>query len=235
MRIVALLVGNEPSELEPKRLCLISAEATHMSGAGIMLMTDEASSGSLCASDQVSALINEVQFTLGEGPCIDAYDQQRPVMEPNLVAPVVTRWLAFTGAVIEAGAQSVFAFPVQIGAVKLGVIGLYRDRPGPMTDEQHADSIVFANIAARVILDLQANAPPGALTAELGLAFAVQSVIHQATGMVAVQLGSSLGTALLRLRAYAFSNDQPLVEVARDVVARQLRFHPERSASDTDS
>jgi hypothetical protein len=235
LRIVGLLVDDESSEMDPKRLCVVSAEVTWMTGAGIMLMNDEGSSGSLCASDQVSALINEIQFTLGEGPCVDAYDQQRPVMEPHLGTPVVSRWHAFTGQMIEAGAQAVFAFPVQIGAVKLGAISLYRDRPGPMTDEQHADSIVFAEIAARVILDLQSNAPPGALTAELGLAFGPQNVIHQATGMVAIQLGASLGSALVRLRAYAFRNDQPLEEVARDVVARKLRFHPERSASDTGS
>jgi len=235
LRIVGLVVGEESSELEPTRLCVVSAEVTEMAGAGIMLMTDQGSSGSLCASDNVSALINEIQFTLGEGPCVDAYDRQRPVMEPNLGTPAITRWLAFTGQMIEAGAQAVFAFPVQIGAVKLGAISLYRDHPGPMTDEQHADSIVLADIAARLILALQSDAPPAALTAELGLAFGAQNVIHQATGMVAIQLGSSLGTALVRLRAYAFRNDRPLGEVARDVVARKLRFHPERSASDTDS
>ncbi len=43
-------------------------------------------------------------------------------------------------------------------------------------------------------------------------------------GMVSVQLSVSMGHALVRLRAYAFGHDSPLTEVAKDVVARKLRF-----------
>lgn len=235
LRILGLLVGGGSPELETTRLCAVSAEATGMTGAGIMLMSDDAPRGSLCTTDSVSALIEDLQFTLGEGPCVDAHHGQRPVLEPDLAQPVVTRWLAFTGPVVEAGVRAVFGFPIRIGAVRLGALNLYCDQPGPMADEQHADSMMMSDIAAQAILVLQSNAPPGTLAAELASGFRVQYVVHQATGMVAAQNEISVGHALIRLRAYAFGNDRPLAEVAREVVARRLRFHAEGCETDPDS
>jgi hypothetical protein len=48
--------------------------------------------------------------------------------------------------------------------------------------------------------------------------------VHQAAGMISVQLGVSLAEALVRLRARAFAEDRLIAEVAADVVARRLRF-----------
>ena len=209
---------------ETKRLCEVCAEVTGMSGAGIMLMTPDVPQASICASDGVSALIEELQFALGEGPCIDAYKEDRPVLEPQLADPALPRWLAFTGPVLDAGARAVFGFPMHIGDVRLGVLDLYRDEPGPLTDEQHADALAMADIAARSVLIAQSDAPAGQLAAELESESSFPYVVHQASGMVAAQLGISVGQAMLRLRAYAFGNDQPLREVADAVIARTLRF-----------
>jgi hypothetical protein len=82
-------------------------------------------------------------------------------------------------------------------------------------------------------LVMQANAPPGKLALELEAGANFQYVVHQASGMVAAQLGVSVGQALIRLRAYAFGNDRPLTEVAKEVVARTLRF--DAKAGETDS
>jgi hypothetical protein len=119
-----------------------------------------------------------------------------------------------------------------VGAVRLGALDLYRDQPGPLTDDQHADALVMADVAAAAVLMLQANAPPGKLAAELEASADFQYVIHQASGMVSAQLEVSVGQALIRLRAYAFGNDRPLAEAARDVVARTLRFDTENGEKD---
>jgi hypothetical protein len=79
-------------------------------------------------------------------------------------------------------------------------------------------------MAAQAILAMQAGAPPGQLAVELEAGTDFQYVVHQAAGMVAAQLEVGVGVALLRLRAHAFAIDRPLAEVARDVVARKLRF-----------
>ena len=195
-----------------------------MSGAGIMLMSGDIPRGSLCTTNTVSALIEELQFSLGEGPCVDAYHHDRPVLEPDLAAPGTPRWFGFTGPAVAAGARAVFGFPLQVGAVRLGALNLYRDRAGPLTDDQHADALVAADIAAQAILVLQAKAPPGRLSVELEAGADLQYVVHQASGMVAAQLDVPVGQALIRLKAHAFGNDRRLVAVASDVVARELRF-----------
>jgi hypothetical protein len=223
-RILARLVGSDAAPLETKRLCEVCAEVTGTTGAGIMLMSGEVPWGSLCTTNAVSALIEDLQYTLGEGPCVDAYHQDRPVLEPDLAAPATPRWFAFTGPAVAAGVRAAFGFPMPVGAVRLGALNLYNDRPGPLTDEQHADALVMADLAAQAVLVLQADAPPGKLATELEAAADFQYVVHQAAGMVAVQLGISVGQALVRLRAFAFGNDRPLADVARDVVARHLRL-----------
>jgi hypothetical protein len=222
-RILASL-GAESPDFGTERLCEVCAEVTGMTGAGIMLMSGDVPRGSLCTTDEVSAVIEELQFALGEGPCVDAYQNDRPVLEPDLANPMVQRWQAFAGPAIEAGARAVFGFPLQVGTVRLGALNLYSDRAGPLTDAQHADALVVADLAAHAVLVLQAKAPPGKLAAELEAGADFQYVVHQASGMVAAQLDVSVGQALIRLRAYAFGNDRPLGKVAEDVVSRRLRF-----------
>jgi hypothetical protein len=195
-----------------------------MTGAGIMLMSGDVPGGSVCTSDDVSALIAQLQDTLGEGPCVDAYHHDLPVLEPNLQHPKTHRWPAFSGPALDAGARAVFAFPLRVGAVRLGALSLYFHRTASLTDDQHSDALVMADVAAQAIILLQANAPPGKLTAALEEGADFQYVVHQAAGMVAVQLGVGVGEALVRLRAYAFGNHRGLPEVAKAVVARTLRF-----------
>jgi hypothetical protein len=195
-----------------------------MTGAGIMLMSDDVPSGAVCTTDNVSRLIEELQFTLGEGPCVEAFHHDRPVLEPDLAQPAAPRWVAFAVPAIAAGARAVFGFPLQVGAVRLGALNLYRDEAGPMSDEQHADALVIADVAAAAILLMQASASPGMLALELESGSDFRYVVHQASGMVAVQLDVSIAQAMIRLRGYSFANDRPLTEVAQDVVARRLRF-----------
>lgn len=222
-RILKLL--RTPSAgLATKRLCEVCAEVIGVTGAGIMLMAGDVPQGSVCATDDVSSLVEELQFGLGEGPCVDAYHQGRPILEPDLASPETVRWLAFTGPAVGAGVRAVFGFPLRVGAVRLGALNLYRDRPGPLTDDQHADALVMADVAAQSVLVMQAKAPEGQLAVELEAGGDFQYVVHQAAGMVAVQLGVSVGRALIRLRAYAFGNSRSITEVADDVVARRLRF-----------
>jgi len=201
---------------------------TCMSAAGIILMSGDHPGGSFWASDRQSTFIEQLQLTLGEGPCIDAYQQDRPVLEPCLAEPSSPRWLGFTGPAVAAGVQAVFGFPLHLGAVRLGALALSSDRPGRLSGEQHADALVVAEIVAQTVLMLQARASPGRLAAELAEGADFHAVVHQAAGMIAAQLEVSVGVALVRLRSYAFGNDRGLTEVARNVVTRVLRFDAPR-------
>ena len=226
-RIIARFGTSEDSEPGTSRLCEVCADVSLMSGAAIMLMSGEMPAG-LCATDGVSALIEELQYTLGEGPCVDAYREDRPVLEPDLADPVIPRWSAFTPPALAAGALAVFGFPLRAGAVRLGALNLYRDRRGVLTGDQHADALVLAEVTALAVLTKQARAPEG----EVGVDIELRLVVHEAAGMIAAQLQVTVAEALLRLRAHAFATDRLISDVADDVVANRLRLDdPHRDQS----
>jgi hypothetical protein len=224
-RVLGQLSSDGGPEPGIDRLCALCASVTAMSGAGIMLMSDEMPRGSVCSSGDVARVIEELQYALGEGPSVDAYRFEQPVVEPDLAHARMSRWPVFTPPALEAGARAVFGFPLLIGAVRLGALNLYRDGAGPLSDDQHADALVMADVAARAVLALQANAAPGELAVELEVGASLQLVAHQASGMIAAQLDVTIAESLIRLRARAFAESRTVTEVAEDVVARRLRFH----------
>lgn len=189
-----------------------------------MLMSEDFPNGSLCTTNDVSGLIEELQYTLGEGPCVDAFNDRSVVIEPDLATPATTRWPAFTPPAVAAGARAVFGFPLQVGAACLGALNLYSEECGSLTDDQHADALVMADLIAHWILEVQAAAPAGAVAAELEQDADFHYVVHNAAGALSVQLGVGIAEALIRLRGFAYSNDRALRDVAEDVVARRLRF-----------
>src|SRR5205807_10105877 len=105
-----------------------------------MLMSGDMPRGSLCTTDEVSQLIEELQYTLGEGPCVDAYHQDEVVAEPDLADPVSLRWPAFTGPALRAGVRAILGLPLRAGAVRVGTVDLYRDARGSLTGDQYADA-----------------------------------------------------------------------------------------------
>ena len=214
-------------------ICDVCRDATGTTGAGIMLMSDATSQGSVCTTNDVSALIEQLQYDLGEGPCIDAYGTDRPVTEPDLAAPAHARWPAFTPPAVAAGARAVFGFPLRVGAARIGALNLYCDRPGALSDTQHADALIAADLAARAVLLLQAGAPQGILAAELEAGGDFHWIVHQAAGMVAAQLDISVLDALVRLRAHAFGSGRDLTDIARDVVDRRLRLDASNDGSES--
>jgi hypothetical protein len=233
-RIIGLLYPAGESGLDAARLGQVCAAATGATGAGLMLMSGDVPRGSVATTDDVSTLIEDLQFSLGEGPCIDAHNHDRPVLEPDLADPAVVRWVAFAPPAVEAGVRAIFGFPLQVGRVRLGALNLYNDGPGALTVDQHADALVMADLAAQALLIMQTHAPDGVLAAEFERGSNFQHVVHQATGMVAAQLDVSVAQALIRLRGHAFSHDRQLTEVAQDVVARRLRLPDDHVDDDTD-
>jgi hypothetical protein len=205
-------------------LCAISAEVSGTNGAVIMLQSDELVRGSLCTTDGIAAYLDDLQYTLGEGPAIDAHRLGQVVAEPELESPDVQRWPAFAPSALQAGARAMFAFPIRIGAARLGSLTLYRNQAGSIEGDRYADTLVMADVAAHTIVAMQANAPPGSVAAELEDGANFHFVVHQASGMVSEQLQVGVAEAMVRLRSYAFRSETPIDDVAQAVVGRRLRL-----------
>jgi hypothetical protein len=222
-RVLAELSDGE-SMWPAARLCAVGPQITGSNGVGVMLMSGDIPSGSLCSSDEVSQLIEDLQYTLGEGPCVDAYRQDKIVAEPDLADPQARRWSAFAPPVLEAGVRAVFGFPLRVGTVRLGALNLYRDHPGELTVDQHADALVLADVTARWVLETQAGAPSGVVAEQLEAGADFHFAVHNAAGVVSVQEGISVTEALIRLRAFAYTQDRPLADMAQDIIAHRLRL-----------
>jgi GAF domain-containing protein len=206
----------------PARLCALCLSALPVSGVAAALMTAAGPSGVvLAATDRAARQLEELQFSLGEGPCVAASHTGSPVFQPDLAATGPARWPGFVAAALDAGIRAIFAFPLRVGAIHVGILDLYRDTPGHLSILQLADALAFADAATVVVLHLQDNAggDPALIAAIDG-----RAEVHQATGMITVQLGVGLAEALLRLRAHAYAAGRSVSEVAADVVSRRLRF-----------
>jgi len=212
----------------PELLCEWCTQSLPVNGVGLALMTDDGHQGVVAATDGPARLMEDLQFTLGEGPCLDASVQGGPVLQPDLARTAARRWPAFGPAVLEAGIAAIFAFPLQVGGIRLGVLDLYRSTRGNLDDEQLKVALTFADAAVDLLLHLQNSAESAqGLHPQLADPLGSRSEIHQATGMVGVQAAVGLTEALLLLRGHAFAADRTVFAVARDVVARRLRFSSE--------
>jgi ANTAR domain len=200
-------------------VCAAVVPGVQVSGAWLSAALDAQAGHLLQATDEVGRQLADLQLTIGEGPLFDASASSGPVLASDLAdGESGTRWPAFAPAASNAGGAAVFAFPLVVGAIRAGVLGLYRDRPGPLSDFQLGDALVFADTATMLLLDAQ-DRPPSLASH--------RAEIDQATGMLTEQLGVSITDAFVRLRAYAYANDIQLADVARDIVARRLRLFPD--------
>jgi GAF domain len=208
------------------RLVNACVDVVDVTGAGIMLMVGDEHRGTLGASDEAIGIVEELQFTLGEGPCVDAFHSGQPVSEPRLADPDVARWPQFSGPAVDAGVAAIFGFPLQVGSTRIGALDLYSDRVGGLRPEQVTDALIMADVITHAVLELQAAAEPGGLAPELYQRTALRTVVHQAAGMLSVQLDLPVDDALSRLRAYAYAESQSIDAVGRAIVDRRLVFEP---------
>jgi len=195
---------------------LAGRAAIALGGTGVSANITTAGGGmeTVWSADATSTSLQDLQFTLGEGPSIDATRLGVMMVAPDLTSVQAHRWPAFAAAAAEFGVRAMFAFPLRIGAIGLGAMEIYRVEPGPLLTGGLTDALSLAEAVTAQML----RVPLGAGS------FVLRAAVHQATGMVAVQLGTTLAEALVRLRAYAFGINRSINDVAADVVARRLDF-----------
>jgi GAF domain len=215
---------------QAQRICELCISELGVTGGGISMVAPGGDRGVVCATDEVAAHIEDLQFTLGEGPCVEAIQTSAPVLIEDLSAPhdpQVRRWPAFSQGAFTRGAGAVFAFPLRVGSVNVGALDLYRSTPGAMSPNELTGALLAADAAANALVQIEIESEGRDLSRAADLQGAHHMQVHQATGMVTVQLDVPIEDALSMLRARAFSTGLPLAEVARDVVDRRLRFTKE--------
>jgi len=203
----------------PAAVAAAAVRLLPVDGAAVLLMRDRTRWNTTAATDSTITAIADLQQTVGEGPSVEAYVSGGPVLVPELAA--ARRWPALLPAF--ADVRAFFSFPLQLGAVRIGVLDLYRWTPGRLDRPALADALRLADLAAVALVHDPATA---AIDDVGGWAFDAdfRPEIDQASGMLSVQLGVDIAAAYARLRGHAFAAGLPLVEAAAAVVAGTLRL-----------
>jgi hypothetical protein len=223
-RLVRVLaaIATQPSQGSlADRMCASAQQQLAASGVGVSLTVNddllEPVAGTHGARDGEA-----LQAELGEGPSYTSSRSGWPVLVPDLHQDGT--WPAFSAAATALGLCSVYAFPLRRGAVRVGAFTLYRDAQEDLTDNHHADALVYARLVHDLMMSLQAGRPVDQLDELIVDGTADGMEVHQAAGVVSVQLGVDVGTARAVLRARAFSTGQSLRDLAGDIVARRIRL-----------
>jgi hypothetical protein len=224
---IAVAFARQTARAPISALCGVCVDVLAVEGAGITLMSG-GHAGPVCVSNPRIAALEDLQFMLGEGPCQDAYRSGLPVHAPRLDQLASVRWPSFIELAQRTGIGAVFAYPLSVNGAKVGVMTLYQSLVGELTDAQQSDSVAMSEVLTETVLSLQAEAPVGNLGSGLDSVVAYRAQIHQAAGMVAVQLQVPVAEALVRLRGHAFAAGRSLGAVASDIVSRRLRLTDDR-------
>jgi len=201
------------------------AEALGVDGVAVSLVTEAGLTELLWCSDEVTRRFEDLQLTLGEGPGADAVRTGALVWVPDLARVRHARWPALAMEAPDLEARAVFCFPMGIGAIRVGVLTAIRRTPGPLTPQQADDALILASALTARSLDLNSAEPRLDTPAPDGSPHSLlHAVVHQATGMLSVQLALPLPQALLRLRAHAYSSGRSITDISKDVVDRRLRL-----------
>jgi len=216
--------GDGPASLAA--LCRAAVRWLGVDGASVTVSGGPAARELLFATDELTAQLDELVFTTGEGPGAADFRFGSPMLIPDLEA-VAGRWPGFVPAAVRAGARAMFALPLQAGAIRVGVLSLYRSLPGSLTPAELGDVLTFADIALQMVLDAAAGISNSPAYQPLDGLSDSRAEVYQAIGMISVQLGVSLEEAFVRLRARAFADSVALADIAGDVVGRVLRFYPD--------
>lgn len=225
-QLSASLTVGERGRPAADRLCRSCVELLGVDGAAISLVYEGDLQGTFGTSAARSRALSELQFTYGEGPCLDAVRLAGPVLVADLADTREDRWPAYTPTALQLGARSVFALPVTSATFQLGALNLYRDRPGELTGWAFDAALLAAELAVLPLLDLMTRVQAGN-AGEDGwgeLAEIARVEVAQATGMIMAQLGVPATEALIRLRAHAFTAGLPLTDAAWQVLERRLRL-----------
>jgi hypothetical protein len=260
--LVARQAAGRGERVSVQDVCAAAVAAIQVSGAGLTAVSGAGAVHLMCVTDEFSERLADIELTMGEGPRADASAFGGPVLVPDLASDdIMARWPAFAPAARAVGAAAVFALPLQIGAIRVGVLELYRRLPSPLTTLAFGDALLFADTATLLLLEGQqaggrgsnqaggrgssgrgssgrngdgrdggtpnpagggASLGPGGQPMELALR---RAEIDQATGMLTEQLGTGIAEAFIRLRAYAYTQDRQLADIARDIVTRRLRLN----------
>jgi GAF domain-containing protein len=221
-RFSALLLDTSTGPPTLASICLDVAVLLPVNGVSVTLMGPGALQGIASALEGPGKALQDLEFTLGEGPGVDAFTSESFVNIDDLDL-TEGRWPLFSSSALELGVRSVCSLPLRSGSATLGVLTLCSELPGVLSGDRLDDALLVADLVGVLVLALQAESISENVASPLD-ATDLRAVVHQATGMVSAQVGCDMDDALVRLRGQSFASGRPIDQLAEAVVEGNIRF-----------
>jgi hypothetical protein len=238
--------GSDPLRSGIRASCDQLVHSTSVDGAAVAILTGSRHVRELLyASDTVARQLDELQFTLGEGPCLDAFFQNWPQLWAHLDTTITVDalWPGFAVEAVQLGAQAVFAFPVPDHSGPLGVLELYRNTPGGLRPGEAERATACAAAIRDTLmrnwtthdaanLDTAIEAVEAiAAAAAIGVDPYARAAVHIAAGITAIQLNISAKDGLDLIRAYAYAQQRSTTTVAGDIIGHRLSLRDQHGGT----
>jgi GAF domain-containing protein len=199
-----------------------SADALfQVDGTSLMIVDRDQVLRNLAVSDRRAVRLEELQAEQGEGPCVDAYEEKRPVWTDDLGRD--DRWPAFSRAATRRGLLAVLASPIPYSDQAVGVVAVFASQPHRWPQADREAIVAFTELAALLILNAMEAKERGRLAGELQGALDSRVVIEQAKGVLVGRHGITPRQAFERLRGQSRDQRRPLSQVAESVVTSAQR------------
>jgi len=214
-------------------LCRPFLAIAPVTGASVSVLAGSSGQSTMCSSDATSALLDEMQFDLGEGPCWEALSTRLPVLAPRVRVEENRVWPIFAQTLRSdprnTNVRAIYAFPLVVGSLDIGAVDLYSTKEGDLTSSQVTNVLELAGLTAWQVLRRILTDGTNGIKGEDATGAGSRREVHQATGMLLAQMNISAADAGLLLRAHAFSTGRSVREVAIDIVSRQIDFSGNRN------
>jgi len=216
-----LLTDHRPLEATLVRVAQFAVQAIPgADGAGLTLLETDRPQTVVATADFVRT-VDDVQYGLGEGPCVSAVADGRTFVSGNLGGE--PQWPRFGPRVGRLGVHSALSLPLQLADRVIGALNVYAH--GKDVFDSHAVRLgeAFAPHAAGGVFNAQLLAQAERLVAQLQEALQSRAEIDQALGVMMSRTGVNATEAFARLRTMSQSQSVKLTDVARGLLGEAVR------------
>ncbi|HEY2332772.1 MAG TPA: GAF and ANTAR domain-containing protein [Acidimicrobiales bacterium] len=191
--------------------------------AGISMLGQDGKPTTGVYTDEASPLIDAGQYLRGQGPCLDAWSQQRPILVAD-VRLAGDAYPDFAEHAVAYGIHSTLSLPLAAGSEGLGALNLYSRRSQGFSEADLGIGMEIAATASIVLANATAYWAAFELSEQLSEAMRSRALIEQAKGVIMASVGCSADVAFDMLRQQSQSENRKLREIAEELVRRQDRM-----------
>jgi GAF domain-containing protein len=217
---VAVLEGVDPADTGLDAALELAVAETddvfHVDGAGLLLLSGDGVLRYMAASDEPGRMLEILQEQFGEGPCVDAFLADAPVLAEDLAAD--PRWPSVGPLAAGHGVHAVLGVPIDLRDGPVGTLNVYAAREHRWDQADVAAIQAYSRVIASLLRTAVRAHVSGKAATQLQHALDQRSLIEQAKGVIMERRGLDQQAAFEVLRARARSTRRRLHDVAQEVV-----------------